>query len=76
MNENDLLTFWTNFLRLDGFRVVHVRTDLPSDPVRLTVIPTTVVALCPTVIVPATPFSAATNPSPLRISPWGPRPSS
>jgi transposase len=47
MSENDLLTFWTQFLRLDGFRVVHVDTDRPCDPVRLTLLPTTDVALCP-----------------------------
>lgn len=47
MTENDLLSFWTNFLRLDGFRVVHVSADRPTDPVRLTVLPTAAVALCP-----------------------------
>jgi len=47
MSENDLLTFWTNFLRLEGFRVVHVSADRPADPVRLTVLPTADVALCP-----------------------------
>jgi transposase len=47
MHGNDRLTFWTEFLRLEGFRVVHVCADRPADPVRLTVIPTTEVALCP-----------------------------
>lgn len=47
MNENDRLTFWTKFLHLDGFRVVHVGDDGPTDPVRLTVLPATDLALCP-----------------------------
>jgi transposase len=47
MSENDLLDFWTQTLRLDGFRVAHVRTDSPDDPIRLTVIPLTPLGLCP-----------------------------
>ena len=47
MRENDLLDFWTQTLRLDGFRVAHVRTDTPQDPIRLTVIPITPLGLCP-----------------------------
>jgi transposase len=47
MRENDALDFWTQVLRLDGFRVVHVRQDTPQDPVRLTVLPTTALGLCP-----------------------------
>jgi transposase len=47
MNENDLLTFWNKLLRLEGFRVVHVDNDDPTGPVRLTVLPTTDLALCP-----------------------------
>src|SRR3954454_7051251 len=47
MNEDALLPWWTNFLHLVGFRVVRVSTDRPTDPVRLTVLPTADVALCP-----------------------------
>src|SRR6266581_1385346 len=47
MSDNDLLDFWTQTLRLDGFRVAHVRTDTPADPIRLTVIPSTPLGLCP-----------------------------
>jgi transposase len=47
MSENDLLDFWTQTLRLDGFRVAHVRNDTPADPIRLTVIPITPLGLCP-----------------------------
>jgi transposase len=47
MTESDQLDFWSKLLRLDGFRVAHVRQDTPTDPVRLTVIPTTPLGLCP-----------------------------
>jgi transposase len=47
MSENDQLDFWTQLLRLDGFRVAHVRKDTPADPVRLTVVPNTPLGLCP-----------------------------
>src|SRR5438552_17409413 len=47
MSENDQLDFWTQTLRLDGFRVAHVRKDTPADPIRLTVIPSTPLGLCP-----------------------------
>jgi transposase len=47
MSESDLLDFWTQTLRLDGFRVAHVRKDTPQDPIRLTVIPCTPLGLCP-----------------------------
>src|SRR5262245_1332369 len=47
MSEKDTLEFWTQLLRLNDFQVVHVRHDTPTDPVRLTVIPTTPVGVCP-----------------------------
>src|SRR5258708_21954658 len=47
MREQDQLDFWTELLHLEGFRVVHVRADTPADPLRLTVIPTTPLGLCP-----------------------------
>ncbi len=47
MSEQDQLDFWTELLHLEGFRVVHVRIDTPADPLRLTVIPTTPLGLCP-----------------------------
>jgi transposase len=73
MTENDLLTFWTNFLRLDGFRVVHVRTDRPTDPVRLTVIPTTVVALCPHCQRPCDTIQRRYQSEPVKDLPLGPK---
>lgn len=47
MSEPVNLTFWTRQLRLDGLKVVHERRDTPSDPVRLTVVPTSGIGLCP-----------------------------
>jgi transposase len=47
MSIKDSLEFWTEALQLEGFRVVHVRRERPIDPIRLTVVPTTTVALCP-----------------------------
>ena len=47
MPTRDSLDFWTEALQLEGFRVAHVRRDSPTDPVRLTVVPTTALAVCP-----------------------------
>jgi transposase len=47
MSAGDPLDFWTEILRLDGFRVAHVRHDTPTDPVRLTLVPTLPLGLCP-----------------------------
>ena len=47
MSQNDQLQFWTQLLRLDGFQVVHVRHDTPADPVRLTLVPSTALGVCP-----------------------------
>ena len=47
MSEYHLLNFWTTTLNLPGFRVVHVRHDTPSDPIRFTVVPVAEVASCP-----------------------------
>ncbi len=47
MTDNDRQNFWTELLHLEGFRVVHIRTDAPADPVRLTLIPSPPLGLCP-----------------------------
>jgi transposase len=47
MSASDSLEFWTEILQLKGFCVAHVRRDTPTDPVRLTVIPTLPLGLCP-----------------------------
>jgi transposase len=41
------LELWTRQLGLEGFEVVHERHDRPDDPVRLTLVSTARVALCP-----------------------------
>jgi transposase len=47
MNEKEQLQFWTQLLHLDGFQVVHIRQDTPADPIRLTLIPTVPLGVCP-----------------------------
>jgi transposase len=47
MSENDQLDHWTDVLRLDGFRVVHVRRETPTDPIRFTVLPILSIGICP-----------------------------
>jgi transposase len=47
MSASDSLEFWTEVLQLDGYGVAHVRRDTPAEPVRLTVIPTLPLGLCP-----------------------------
>jgi len=47
MNGNDSFDFWNDVLRLKGFHVVHVRRDTPADPIRLTLIPTMPLGVCP-----------------------------
>jgi len=47
MSQPAPLQTWTEILHLDDFRVVHVRRDTPTDPLRLTVAPTDDVGLCP-----------------------------
>ena len=47
MSANDPLLFWTQLLRLEGFAVVHVQQDTPTQPVRLTLLPNTAVSVCP-----------------------------
>src|SRR4051812_2161630 len=74
MNENALLTWWTNFLHLDGFRVVHVSTDRPTDPVRLTVLPTADVALCPHCQRPCDSIHRRYQSEPVKDLPLGTRP--
>src|SRR5947209_5588904 len=47
MSETDTLDFWTRLLNLKEFQVTHVRQDTPADPVRLTLLPTSPLGLCP-----------------------------
>ena len=47
MTDNNQLDFWTHLLHLDGFRVISLRQDTPQDPVRLTLVPSPALDLCP-----------------------------
>ena len=73
MSENDQLDFWTQVLRLDGFRVAHVRKDTPQDPVRLTVIPATAVGLCPHCQCVCDTIHRRTDSGPVHDLPCGPQ---
>lgn len=74
MTENDLLTFWTQFLRLEGFRVVHICADGPTDPVRLTILPTATAALCPHCHRPCDTIHRRYQSDPVKDLPLGPKP--
>lgn len=74
MTENEQLDFWTQLLRLDGFRVAHVRQDTPTDPVRLTVIPTSPLALCPHCHRACDTVHRRWESDPVRDLPLGPQP--
>lgn len=74
MTENEQLDFWTRLLRLDGFRVAHVRQDTPTDPVRLTVLPTTPLGLCPHCRRACDTIHRRWQSDPIRDLPLGPQP--
>jgi len=74
MTEQEQLDFWTQLLRLDGFRVAHVCHDTPSDPVRLTVIPNTPLGLCPHCRRACDTIHRRRESDPVRDLPLGPQP--
>jgi len=47
MGEMQRLASWTLALNLPDFRVVHESRGLPTEPVRLTVLPVAEIGLCP-----------------------------
>ena len=73
MASCDSLAFWTEALQLKGLRVVHVRRDAPTDPVRLTVAPTTELAVCPTCHHTCQLIHRRHESYPLRDLPFGPQ---
>jgi transposase len=73
MSENALLEFWTQLLHLDGFQVVHVRQDTPGDPVRLTVIPTAPLGVCPHCHRSCAAIHRRSESHPVRDLPFGPQ---
>ena len=72
MAENEL-DFWTQLLRLNGFRVVHVHKDTPADPVRLTVIPDLPLGLCPHCRRASDTIHRRSESDPVRDLPLGPQ---
>jgi len=73
MDQQAQLQFWTQLLHLDGFQVVHIRQDTPADPIRLTLIPTAPVGLCPQCHRSCDSIHRRTESDPVRDLPLAPR---
>ena len=73
MNEQASLNLWTKQVRLDGYKVVSERRDTPSDPVRLTLVATSEVALCPHCSRPTASVHRRSDSDPIRDLPHGPQ---
>jgi transposase len=73
MSEQASLNLWTKQLRLEGYKVVSERRDTPSDPVRLTLVATSEIALCPHCSRPTDQVHRRTDSDPIRDLPHGPQ---
>jgi transposase len=73
MSEQASLNLWTKQVRLEGYQVVSERRDTPSDPVRLTLVATSEVALCPRCSRPSDQVHRRTDSDPIRDLPHGPQ---
>jgi transposase len=73
MNQETQLQFWTQLLRLEGFQVVHLRQDTPTDPLRLTLRPTLLVGVCPRCQRSCDTIKRRSESSPVRDLPFGPQ---
>src|SRR3954451_22544173 len=73
MSEQASLNLWTRQVRLEGYKVVSQRRDTPSDPVRLTLVATCEVALCPHCSRPTDSVHRRTDSDPIRDLPHGPQ---
>jgi transposase len=73
MNEQASLNLWTKQVRLEGVKVVSERHDTPSDPVRLTLVSTAHVALCPHCRHPSDSVHRRLDSDPIRDLPHGPQ---
>jgi transposase len=73
MSEQARLDSWTTQVRLEGYRVVSERRDTPSDPVRLTLVATAEIALCPRCSRPCDCVHRRTDSDPVRDLPHGPQ---
>src|ERR1700757_891702 len=73
MTEKGELEFWTQLLRLDGFQVVHVCTETPADPIRLTLPPNLPVGVCPDCHRSCAAIHRRSESDPVRDLPFGPQ---
>jgi transposase len=73
MSEQARLDSWTTQVRLEGYRVVSERRDTPSDPLRLTLVATAEVALCPHCSRPTDHVHRRADSDPVRDLPHGPQ---
>jgi transposase len=73
MNEPISLALWTTQVHLDGYKVVSERRDTPSDPVRLTLVATAQVALCPRCHRPTDSVHRRLDSDPIKDLPHGPQ---
>jgi transposase len=73
MTEKDHLEFWTRLLHLESFQVVHVRTDTPADPIRLTVTPNVPLGVCPHCHRSCATVHRRSESDPVRDLPFGPQ---
>lgn len=73
MSEQASLNLWTKQVRLEGYKVVSERRDTPSDPVRLTLVATSEIALCPHCSRPTDQVHRRTDSDPIRDLPHGPQ---
>ena len=71
MSVQASLDLWTKQVRLEGYKVVSERRDTPSDPVRLTLVATCLVALCPHCSRPTDCVHRRTDSGPVRDLPHG-----
>jgi transposase len=71
MSEQASLNLWTKQVRLEGYKVVSERRDAPSDPVRLTLVATCEVALCPDCSRPCDSVHRRSDSDPIRDLPHG-----
>jgi transposase len=71
MSEQASLALWTKQVRLEGYKVVSERRGTPSDPVRLTLVATSEIALCPDCSRPCDSVHRRSDSDPIRDLPHG-----
>jgi transposase len=73
MNQQEQLQFWTQLLHLDGFQVVHLHQGTPTDPIRLTLLPTVPLGVCPQCHHCCDAIQRRSESRPVRDLPFGPQ---